>query len=151
MKPYLIKTLIFPLAGLLLYSCNSTHQKPDQSTLISEVKQSEKDFCDMAQHEGIQNAFYSFAAEDATINRGNDSLIHGREAIKNFYADAKYKSARVTWAPEFAGVSEDGSLAYTYGKYEWIFNDSNGERRFNGVFHTVWKKMKDGKWKYVWD
>jgi ketosteroid isomerase-like protein len=30
--------------------------------------------------------------------------------------------------------------------------DSVGNKKdFKGIFHTVWKKQKDGSWKYVWD
>jgi ketosteroid isomerase-like protein len=147
-----LKTYLPLLISVCFFmDCNSTHLKPDQSIFIEEVKKSEKDFCDMARNESIEKAFYSFAAEDATIKRSNDSLIHGRDAIGNFYSDPKYKTAHVTWAPDFVQVSDDGTLAYTYGKYEWVFNDSTGEKKYTGIFHTVWKKMKDGKWKFVWD
>jgi len=43
-------------------------------------------------------------------------------------------------------------MAYTYGKYTMTIIDSAGESKVsNGIFHTVWKKQKDGSWKFVWD
>jgi ketosteroid isomerase-like protein len=58
----------------------------------------------------------------------------------------------VTWKPDFVDVSKDGEMAYTYGKFTWTFIDSLGNKNnFKGLFHTVWKKQKDGSWKYVWD
>jgi ketosteroid isomerase-like protein len=133
----------------LCLSCGKNHN--DTLTLIDEVRQTENSFCLMTHEKGIQEAFYFFASDDGTIKRANDSLIHGKENIRTFYSDTKYKSAKVTWSPDYIDVSEDGTLAYTYGKYEWTVSDSSGEKKYKGIFHTVWKKMKDGKWKYVWD
>jgi len=49
-------------------------------------------------------------------------------------------------------ASETGDMGYTYGKYTWQSKDSSGKvDEAKGVFHTVWKKQKDGSWKYVWD
>jgi len=43
-------------------------------------------------------------------------------------------------------------LAYTYGKYTWQIKDTQGKiTKYQGIFHTVWKKQSDGTWKYVWD
>jgi hypothetical protein len=146
----ILQITFYVLGIVAIFSYFAKQTKEDRDLLISQVRQAEKEFCDMAQKEGIEKAFYVYASEDVTIKRGNDSLIHGREAVKNFYSNPKYKSAHVTWAPDFVDVSPDGNLAYTYGKYEWIFTDSSGEKKYNGIFHTVWSR-KDGSWKYVWD
>ena len=82
----------------------------------------------------------------------NDSLIKGKNNIKNHFEKSVSKSAKVTWNADFIEVSNDGSLAYTYGKYVWSVTDSLGNKKdFKGVFHTVWKRQKDNSWKYVWD
>ena len=57
-----------------------------------------------------------------------------------------------TWKPDFIDVSNDGTMSYTYGNYEWSMTDTLENTKIStGVFHTVWKKMLDGNWKYVWD
>src|SRR5688572_8982731 len=96
--------------------------------------------------------FTFFADSNATIKRQNDTLIHGKEAIKNFYSTPFYQKATVKWSPDFVDASPGGDMGYTYGKYVWSSTDSAGKPiTFNGVFHTVWKKQPDGSWKYVWD
>lgn len=56
------------------------------------------------------------------------------------------------WDADFVDVSKSGELAYTYGKYTFTAIDSTGKTIDDkGIFHTVWKKQKDGKWKFVWD
>jgi hypothetical protein len=69
----------------------------------------------MAADKGIAEAFYFFADPNATIKRQNDSLIHGKEAIKNFYSAPFYQKATVKWSPDFVQASENGDL----GLYLW--------------------------------
>lgn len=132
----------------LSHSCNtSTQQKIPKTT--EELFQVEKSFCDTARVKGIAYAFFMFADENAVILRENDSLIRGREAILNYYRNPRYDSIRLEWAPEFADISSDGTLAYTYGNYTLSKPGNSGI--IEGRFHTVWKRQKDGSWKFVWD
>ena len=120
--------------------------------LEAEVFKAENDFKNLSLTKGISEAFYTFADSNAVIKRENDTLIHGKENIKKYYSNQKFKKASVTWKPDFVEVSTDGAMAFTYGKYIWTVEDSLGNKKdFKGVFHTVWKKQKDGSWKYVWD
>lgn len=137
----------------LLLMCGSLQaQKIDKDALKREIKLVENNFKKTLMNEGVANAFYKFAAVDAVIKRGNDSLIMGNDAIKKYYSNPVYKDAVATWEPDYIDVSDDGTLAYTYGKYSWNFKDAEGKvTTYKGVFHTVWKKMPDGSWKYVWD
>jgi ketosteroid isomerase-like protein len=145
-----INTVLLLLA---IIACLSTLHCPGfREKRKKEIFQTEKEFEKMASDQSIAAAFYAFADENAVINRGNDSLIHGREGIRNYYANAKLQNAIVHWTPDFVDVSKDGILGYTFGKYEWKVIKGEGDTLVSrGVFHTVWKKQKDGSWKYVWD
>ena len=106
----------------------------------------------MAAEKSISEAFYYFADENAVVNRGNDSLIFGKENIRHYYETRNLRNATVNWTPDFVSVADDGTLGYTYGKYIWkVMKESGDSAVAKGVFHTVWKKQKDGTWKYVWD
>ena len=147
-------SIFLPL--LILLSCSSpkssNESKPNNENARQEIEKSEKDFEQMAADKGIAEAFYFFADSNATIKRQNDTLIHGKEGIKNYYSTPFYQKAAVKWSPDFVEASPDGDMGYTYGKYVWSSTDSMGKPiTFNGVFHTVWKKQPDGSWKYVWD
>jgi ketosteroid isomerase-like protein len=145
-----MKTLMAVVLSLLVfYACNT---KTDKEAMKKEIFQTEKDFEKMAADKGVAEAFYYFADDSAVILRQNDSIIKGKENIKTFYVKREKKNATVNWTPDFVEVSDCGTLGYTYGKYVWkITDDSAKVTEYKGVFHTVWKKQKDGSWKYVWD
>ncbi|MES2410075.1 MAG: nuclear transport factor 2 family protein [Bacteroidota bacterium] len=147
-----MKKILLALIAICIVGCSKKTEPANPEALKAEIFKVEDDFKKMAQSKGIQEAFYAFADDNAVMKQDNDSLIEGKEAIKNFFSDPKFKIATVTWKPDFVDVSNDGTLAYTYGKYVWTTTDSLGNKKdFKGRFHTVWKKQKDGSWKFVWD
>lgn len=137
---------------LLIVFLTSCQPPLNKEKVKKEIFQTEKAFEKMSSEEGIQNAFYFFAADSAVIKRQNDTLIIGKENIKDYYSNPAFKMAKVTWTPDFIDISESGDMAYSYGKYLWvIWNAESDTAEFEGVFQTVWKRQEDGKWKYVWD
>jgi ketosteroid isomerase-like protein len=131
---------------------NGQSKKLNIDSLKSEILIVEKNFERDLNAKGVAFAFTYYAAENAVIKRENDTLITGRDAIKNYYSGPSYTSAHAYWTPDFIDVSPDGTFAYTYGKYRWIVNNEPGEtKEYHGIFHTVWKRQPSGDWKYVWD
>ena len=143
---------LFPIILMLtFFSCNSDKAK-NQNELKQEIIKVEKEFEALAGSNCIAEAFFKFADENAVIKRKNDTLIKGSENIRKYYQNIDLKDVVLSWTPDFVDVSEDGTLAYTYGKYIWKSKDADGKSvESRGVFHTVWKKQGDGTWKYVWD
>lgn len=124
----------------------------DKEKLKTEIISMEKAFETMLNEKGVAEAFSYFAADNAVIKRENDTLVKGKKAIFDYYSNPVYKTAHAWWTPDYIDISDDGSMAYTYGKYTWEMINAEGKKiNYSGVFHTVWKKMKDGSWKYVWD
>jgi ketosteroid isomerase-like protein len=129
----------------------SCRQVSNIDTARDEILQTEKAFEKMAREKGLAEAFYHFADQNAVIKRGNDSLITGKENIRLFYEKSSNPNVRLSWTPDFIGVSDCGTLGYTYGKYLYSIRDSTGKTRESaGIFHTVWKKQNN-EWRYVWD
>lgn len=146
------KSIVFVIVSLLLVNCSEKSSKKSETELKNEIIKTEKEFENYCKINGIANGFYAFADSSAVIKLANDSLIKGKNNIKNHFDKSVSKSAKVTWNADFVDVSNDGTLAYTYGKYIWSVTDSLGNKKdFKGVFHTVWKRQKDDSWKYVWD
>lgn len=144
--------LIWLIVMFIAVSCNDDDDKKEMANAKEEIIQAEKDFAKMSAEKGIAEAFWFYADSMAVIKRQNDTLIHGRDAIRKYYSSDFYKTASVSWSPDFVDVAEEGDMGYTYGKYTWQSKDSTGKlQEFKGVFHTVWKKQQDGTWKYVWD
>ncbi len=154
MKNYSTKILTFmvPVLFFCAFAQSLKAQEANTEPAKKQIANAEADFAKMVAEQGIAKAFYYFADDNATIKRQNDTLITGKENIRKFYATPFYEAANVTWSPDFIEVSAAGDLGYTYGKYVWKGNDGSGKPvEYHGVFHTVWKKNKNGEWKYVWD
>ena len=147
-RKFRILTVIFLI---IQFGCNSNRVK-NHNDLKQEIMKVEREFEAAARINGIAEAFYDFADKDAVIKRKNDTLIKGNENIRKYYQNVNLNNVELTWTPDFVGVSEDGMLAWTYGKYNWREKEMNSNAiESKGVFHTVWKKQSDGTWKYVWD
>jgi ketosteroid isomerase-like protein len=145
-----MKTILFLVPVILI--CTACNNSKSKEEFKNEIFQTEKDFERMTFEKGVAEAFYYFADEKAVIKRENDTLILGKESIKNYYEKKNNKNAKVNWTPDFISVSDCGNLGYTYGKYVWKIKDNNGNIvEYKGIFHTVWKRQDDKSWKYVWD
>jgi len=136
--------------GMLINSCRMPSKPVSNENLKAELFTVEKEFCAMAQSEGVAKAFLYFSADSAVVLR-KSQVLKGKEAIRKQY-ESFPGNAKLEWVPDFADVSASGDLGYTYGKYTFTSTDSLGHAiQSGGIFHTVWKRQPDGKWKFVWD
>ena len=144
--------LIWFLFLITIIACNNNSNQVIESSK-KEILQTEKAFNDLARQEGIAAAFLHYAADNAVLLRSN-RLIIGKEAIKSSFNNRSTKNQDIslTWEPDFVDIAASGDLGYTYGKYIYTITDSMGVARSDtGIFHTVWKRQKDGQWRFVWD
>jgi ketosteroid isomerase-like protein len=140
-----------PFLLILILQLTSCKQTVNIDAAKNEILQTEKAFEKMASEKGLTEAFYYFADENAVIKRGNDSLIIGKESIRHYYDKNANPYAKLSWTPDFIGVSDCGTLGYTYGRYVFSIQDTSGKSiEHTGIFHTVWKKQNKD-WRYVWD
>jgi|WetSurMetagenome_2_1015567.scaffolds.fasta_scaffold133855_2 ketosteroid isomerase-like protein len=143
------KSIIILLLVLTACQGNVDMQKIEQWK--AEITNTEHQFAAVAEEKGIAAAFYEYADSNAAIKR-EGKVIRGREAIKKYYDSQNLANVRLQWTPSFVDVSTSGDLGYTYGDFIYSEKDSTGKvNETKGIFHTVWKKQKDGGWKYVWD
>ncbi len=148
MNKHVIIALLF-LA--FLASCKSNKTAENVENWKKEIIQVEKDFNDLVQKVGLADAFYKYAANDGVI-RKNGKLIEGKAAIQKWIKNDVRSNETLTWIPVFVDVSNSGDLAYTYGDATFVFIDSHGDKKVKtSVYHTVWKRQKNGDWKFVWD
>ncbi len=146
--PKMTRSTQFIAILILMISCGHPAENP--TVLINSVRETERAFAALAMEEGLRTAFVTYAHPDAVLNRGE--LIKGKDAIDQYYSDSNFDRVSLKWEPSFIDVSASGDMAYTYGPYEMIRQDSTGRTFSNqGTFHTVWKRMSDGSWKYVYD
>ena len=136
---------------LVVCSCSSPVNQKVIQKAKEDIIRTEKDFEKMAAAKGLSEAFGYFADSAACLNRGN-YVIHGKDSIRLFYSSDRFKNVRLEWTPDFVNVSASADLGYTYGKYTFTSADSAGRIvQSHGIFHTVWKKLPGGEWRFVWD
>ncbi len=146
-----IKTISISVILIFCFlSCNQEKMNTDQYKQV--IFDTEKAFEKMANEIGIAEAFEHYADLNGVILR-NNKVIKGKENIYNSIKNNHlYKRANLKWNPDFIDVSNDGDLAYTYGKCTFKFYNEQGEKQIQtGIFHTVWKKQTNGSYKFVWD
>lgn len=135
----------------LTLSCKKGKDLDSIEKARAEIRNAEIAFAKLAGEKGLKEAFVTFASDEAVLLRGKN-LIKGKKAIAEFFENQTYQNVRLKWRPDVIEVSASGDLGYTYGPYLFQATDEAGitvEDR--GVFHTVWRKEPDGKWRYVWD
>lgn len=137
--------------SLFISSCSENEKDDQVKKWKQEIENTELEFADMASKEGLQKAFLSYAADDAVLNR-NNTILKGKEAIKDYFENQTLSDVKLVWAPDFIEVSRSGDLGYTYGKFNFSAIDTTGNKiEAQGIFHSVWKRQADGNWRFVWD
>ena len=144
-------SLGFSIFLLLISACKRSEKTDDLENWKAEIITVEKAFNDMAQEKGLEKAFEFYAAKDGVIRRGKN-IIKGKQAIGNWYKEDVKPNETLSWIPTFVDVSASGDMAFTYGDYTFSYLDSLGNKKVSkGIFHTVWKRQKDGSWRSVSD
>lgn len=128
---------------LLLNACNEKKEiKEPPST--KEMINADLAFSDMCRQVGMKKAFLEYIDEEGTLLRPDHLPIVGAEAINyiSFLSDTSYT---LSWKPAHAQIAASGDLGYTYGTFELSLPDTT----LTGTYVNIWKKEKDGEWKFV--
>ncbi len=139
------KLLLFLLVGLA--ACNSSEER--QKEARKEILSTDRAFSVRSVDKGMQEAFLFYAAPDMVKLQDGHFPVIGKEALKDVFAGAIDTMYRLNWQPVKAEVSKSCDLGYTFGNYE-LYDFTRGEIRYGNYF-TVWRKEKDGTWRWVLD
>jgi ketosteroid isomerase-like protein len=96
-------------------------------------------------------AFASWFAPDAVTLADGKAPVVGHDAIA---AQATWtpRSYQLTWTPEGARLGPSGDMGFTWGHYQGVSKDAEGNPvTTSGRYITVWKKQPDGQWKVALD
>lgn len=113
---------------------------------VAELLEADRAFNAMAQAEGVPAAFNRYAAEDALIVTGRETLT-GRAGIAASYQTWP-ATARLEWAPETGRVSARGDMGWTWGTSTYTAPDG---ARTPGRYVSIWTRDNDGNWRYSFD
>ena len=145
------KTFIF-IAGILpfiiIFTGNNFTDEKDSGS-EEELIKTDKEFSERSVKDGIAEAFIAYADDDVILMRDKQFPILGIKELKEYYSKIKNGNAQLEWTPVKAEVSSSGELGYTFGN--WIYSTKDSKDTVYGNYVTIWKKQKDGRWKFVLD
>jgi ketosteroid isomerase-like protein len=118
---------------------------------LEQVRAADTAFSALAQRVGTGRAFGDFAAENAQIFSTPGEFITGPNAISESFGPSGSGGALV-WHPIAGGVAQSGELGFTVGTAVFTGQREDGGQvvRYS-KYLTVWKKQRDGSWRYVVD
>lgn len=133
---------------LVLVSC-SPHRS--HNTAAEGLLKVDQEFSKLSEEKGMNTAFLQYIADDAVLLRPNKYPIKGKQKIQEIY-NKPDTTFTLTWEPLYADVARSGEIGYTYGIYKFESFDPNGTPLLEkGTYASVWKKDRNGEWKFVLD
>lgn len=138
----------YTLLLLSLFSITFIFGKPRKMSEVEKLRQTELAFSKMCGEKGMAASFIFFA--DTNVIKLNDGRFPtiGKDSLIASFAKKPAQTFKLEWYPVRVEVSKSADLGYTFGN--WIFTNKDDEKGY-GNYMTVWKKQKDGTWKYVMD
>lgn len=117
---------------------------PHEDSLIAV----DKAFAKMANQKGPAAAYDAYAAPDIRMFDDGEGLVRGLPNIRAVLEAEYIEGGKITWTPQEAVASDDGTMGFTIG--EWIYV-TEGSPDQTGFYVTVWRKNQKGEWKIAVD
>jgi ketosteroid isomerase-like protein len=123
----------------------SVPAESDKDRLRAELAASEAAFERAVSERKLDGWVEAFAPNGMMVQPGGPVVGHEaiRLAMGGAFADSTF---RLVWTPDLIGVSDDGTLGYTTGRYERRRVVDGEERTQRGSYFTVWRRQPDGGW-----
>ncbi|MGQ0714629.1 MAG: YybH family protein [Gemmatimonadaceae bacterium] len=116
------------------------------------VMQADRDFADAFRSRRVEGWVSWFDTAGVQVEpRG--TMPRGHDAIRAHMTATSGDTAMVlAWRPTEAHVSNDGSMAYTIGDYDYYVRGRDSARTASsGQYLTVWRRQADSSWKVMAD
>lgn len=152
--------LSFLLSLALMTSCRTRVDSPRsmnpaavvRQKAIDEIRETDQNFSLMSEKQGIAKALTTYAADDAVkLNDGANPTI-GFDSLRAQMSRMPADGNVLTWQVLKADAAQSGEMGYTFG--QWMLTSKNRTSRQSakyGVYVTVWKRQRNGKWRFVVD
>ncbi len=119
-------------------------QAETNAQLEDQVRRTEIAFAKTMADRNLEG-FKSFLA-DETVFIARKGPLRGKQAVVDTWKPLyEGPAAPFSWAPDTVQVLDSGTLAMTSGPVA----DPSG--KLVGIFTSIWRKEKDGKWRIVFD
>jgi len=116
----------------------------------SRLRAADSSFSDLSYRMGVAYAFANTVAPDGVVF-GDPQLVIGAHAIEE-YLGARAGQSSLVWQPVFAWVAASRDLGFTVGESTSTGLGASGAAvQRMGKYLTIWKRQKNGEWKFVVD
>lgn len=121
-------------------------------TTVKDLMAMDQAFSDESEKKGILAWTKRFAEEGILIIKTGHYVKGPKEVAERLAALFSKKDLEFKWVPEGGGLSDDGTLGYTYGHYHSHYMDEDQEMNVKtGHYTTIWRKVDDKHWKIELD
>ena len=119
---------------------------------IDEIREADQNFSILSEKQGMAKAFTTYAADDVIkLNDGAAPTI-GFDSLRAQMSRLPANSPVLSWQVIKADAATSGDLGYTFGQWMLTNKDATGQRKAQyGVYMTVWKRQRNGQWRFVLD
>jgi ketosteroid isomerase-like protein len=119
--------------------------------MVRELIEVDREFSRQSVEKGAHESFLMYIDDSCVLLRPNREPVIGRKKIEEIYSKPD-TSFSLTWEPLDADISKSEDLGYTYGTYTVQMDSPEGTSvTKEGTYVTIWKKDKNGDWKFVLD
>jgi ketosteroid isomerase-like protein len=117
---------------------------------VDALRSADEDFSRAASKFGTGDAFGRYAADDAQIFSGPGEFITGPEAITGSFG-APSSNSTLSWHPVDGEIARSGDIGFTVGNAVATSAEFGTPVIRYSKYLTVWKRQRDGGWRYVID
>lgn len=139
----------FIIVAIIISSCNSANQEVQADTAKQAAEQiwsADTAMSNLATKEGFYQALLKYADDSVIVPREGKLPMIGKTEVAKGWAE-RPMIKELTWKPIRAEAAQSGEMGYSFGYAIYKGKDTTTYTNYC----TVWKKQKDGSWKFVYD
>lgn len=147
----MIRIFLFVFTVLTLTACGLFDKKKPPADMLDEkdkLIKTDKAFSDLSEQKGMKAAFLEYIDSNGVLLRDDMQPLLGADAV-DYLIQQNDSNYTMRWETHGAAVAQSADLGYTYGIY--VLKPSTQDTSIYGTYVSIWKKQKDGKWKFVLD
>lgn len=145
-------TRYLPASFFLLFISGITAgAHPDHEEGVDGLLAADAAFLAAVQENGVDAAFEEFMAPLSVNLLAGDRARVGLGDILGGFEDWQ-PEWQLAWEAEGAGLADDGSLGFTWGRWQLSRANAEGADETDyGYYTTIWGRQPDGHWKVILD
>lgn len=143
------------LGSLLLLLCvfQSCDKKKeervnDTANAVEKLMETDRAFSRLSEQKGMKAAYIDYIDSNGVLLKPGLVPVLGANAI-DYLIQQNDTAFSLTRQPQKAYVAASGDLGYTYGIFSYRMK--TGDSATYGTYVSIWKKQRDGSWRFVLD